>query len=381
MSERHFETDAVHAGLNVEPTTGAINVPIYASSTFVQDAPGEHKGYEYSRTANPTRDALETALAELEGCGPGGEAMAAASGLAATSLIGYLLKPGDHVVIPHDAYGGTYRFFVQVLGEHGVSATTVDFTDANAVAAAVTPNTRLLWVETPTNPFLHIVDLEAVAGIAAELSALLAVDNTFATPYLQRPLSLGADLAIHSTTKYLGGHSDVIGGAVIANDPELVERLRFVQNAAGPAASPFDSFLVLRGLRTLALRMDRHCSNAAVVADFLADHPSVAQVYYPGRLDHPGHAIAERQMSASGGMVSFRHAHGAEAAQKTASATELFLLAESLGGVESLIEVPATMTHVSVAGTALEVPDDLVRLSVGIEHIDDLLVDLERALA
>jgi len=377
-----FETDAIHAGQEPEATTGAVTVPIYATSTFVQDAPGRHRGYEYSRTHNPTRHALEVALAALEGVAPntGGGAVATASGMAATALIGYLLKPGDHVLLPNDAYGGTFRFFARVLADQGVAWSVVDMTDRRLLETAVRSETRLVWVETPTNPFLRLVDIEHAATVAHAQDASLVVDNTFATPYLQHPLAAGADVVLHSTTKYLGGHSDTVGGALVTGRPELDERFRFLLNAAGPVPGPFDAWLVLRGIKTLAVRMERHCANAARVAAFLSDHPVVSEVFYPGLSRHSQHELATRQMAGFGGMVSFRAAGGAGAAQRVASSTRLFLLAESLGGVESLIEVPAAMTHASVRGTALEVPDDLVRLSVGLEHIDDLLEDLDQAL-
>ncbi|MFQ5948795.1 MAG: cystathionine gamma-synthase [Acidimicrobiia bacterium] len=377
-----FETKAIHAGQDPDPATGAVVVPIYATTTFAQEGPGEHKGYEYSRTANPTRHALETALAAVEGVpeGSGGGAVATASGMAATALVGYLLRPGDHVVLPDDAYGGTYRFFARVLAEQGVEWSAADLTDPEALQAAIAENTRLVWVESPTNPLMRIIDLEAAIEIARAAGALVCVDNTFATPYLQRPLGLGADLVLHSTTKYLGGHSDVVGGALVTGDAELAERLRFLHNAVGPVAGAFDAWLVLRGLKTLALRMERHCANAARIAEFLAGHDSVDEVFYPGLASHPQHETAARQMDGFGGMVSFRSAGGAEAARRIATSTKLFLLAESLGAVESLIEIPAQMTHTSVAGTALEVPEDLVRLSVGIEHVDDLIADLDQAL-
>lgn len=377
-----FETDAIHAGQEPDPTTGAVTVPIYATSTFVQDAPGRHRGYEYSRTDNPTRHALEVALAALEGVTPesGGGAVATASGMAATALIGYLLKPGDHVLLPNDAYGGTFRFFARVLAEQGVAWSAVDMTDRRLLETAVRPETKLLWVETPTNPLLRLVDIEHAGAVAQAQGARLVVDNTFATPYLQHPLAAGADIVLHSTTKYLGGHSDTVGGALITGDADLHERFRFLLNAAGPVPGPFDAWLVLRGLKTLAVRMERHCVNAARVAAFLRDHPAVEEVIYPGLTDHPQHELAARQMTGFGGMVSFRPAGGPAAAGRVASSTRLFLLAESLGGVESLVEVPAVMTHASVQGTPLEVPDDLIRLSVGIEHIDDLLEDLDQAL-
>lgn len=377
-----FETRAIHAGQEPDPGTGSVVVPIYATSTYAQDEPGRHRGYEYSRTDNPTRHALEVALASLEGLDleGGGGAVATASGMAATALAGYLLRPGDHVLLPDDAYGGTFRFFARVLGEQGIAWSTVDMRDPERLAAAIRPETRLVWVETPTNPLLRLVGIGAAAQAAQAAEALLLVDNTFATPFLQRPFEHGADLVLHSTTKYLGGHSDVVGGALLAADPELYERLRFLQNAAGPVAGPFDAWLVLRGLKTLALRMERHCANARALAGFLAGHPQVEEVLYPGLPGHPQHDLAARQMSDFGGMVSFRPKGGAETARRVASSTRWFLLAESLGGVESLVEVPAAMTHLSVAGTPLEVPDDLVRLSVGIEHVEDLREDLDRAL-
>jgi cystathionine gamma-synthase len=377
-----FETRAIHSGQDPDPTTGAVVVPIYATSTYAQDAPGKHAGYEYSRTDNPTRTALQEALASLEGVteGSGGGSVATASGMAATALMGYLLGSGDHVLLPNDAYGGTFRFFAQVLGEQGFEWSVADPTDLDAVRAGIKSRTRLVWVETPTNPMLRIADIAAMAEIAHEAGAMLCVDNTFATPYLQRPLDLGADVVLHSTTKYLGGHSDVVGGALVTGDALLHERLRFLQNAAGPVPGPFDSYLVLRGIKTLGVRMDRHCDNAMAIAEFLAGDDRITEVFYPGLADHPGHELAHRQMDRFGAMISFRPAGGVAAANRVAQRTELFFLAESLGGVESLVEVPAAMTHASVAGTALEVPDDLVRLSVGIEHVDDLIADLDRAL-
>lgn len=377
-----FETDAIHAGQDPEPTTGAVTVPIYATSTYVQDEPGRHRGYEYSRTDNPTRHALEVALAALEGVAPGeeGGAVATASGMAATALIGYLLRPGDHVLLPDDAYGGTFRFFAGVLAEQGITWSTVDMTDRRLLETAVRPETKLIWVETPTNPLLRLVDLGHAAAVAGTTDAYLVVDNTFATPYLQRPLAAGADIVLHSSTKYLGGHSDTVGGALVTGRSDLHERFRFLLNAAGPVPGPFDAWLVLRGIKTLAVRMERHCTNAARIAGFLNEHPAVSETMYPGLAGHPQHDLAARQMAGFGGMVSFQAAGGPEAAARIASATRLFLLAESLGGVESLIEVPAAMTHTSVQGTPLEVPADLIRLSVGIEHIDDLLEDLDQAL-
>ncbi len=380
MKKPKFETIAIHAGQDPDPTTGAVVTPIYATSTYAQEAPGESV-YEYSRTDNPTRTALQIALAELEGAGVHGGSVATASGMAATALIGYLFKPGDHLIVPNDAYGGTYRFIARVLAEQGVDWSVVDQTDLAAVEAAMRPETRLVWAETPTNPLLRVVDIAALASIAHGRDARLVVDNTFATSYLQQPLGLGADVSLYSTTKYVGGHSDVVGGALVTTDGELLEQLRFLQNAAGPVPGPFDAYLILRGLRTLAVRMDRHCANARQIAEFLVDHPAVGEVFFPGLAAHPQHELAARQMSDFGGMISFRTRAGPDVAEKVVAKTKLFLLAESLGAVESLVEVPALMTHMSVAGTALEVPPDLVRLSVGIEHVDDLSADLDQALA
>jgi cystathionine beta-lyase/cystathionine gamma-synthase len=377
-----FETKAIHAGQAPDTVTGSVVVPIHATSTYRQEAPGKHGGYEYSRTDNPTRTALQEALAALEGVdrGDGGGCVATSSGMAAVALIGYLLAPGDHVVLPDDAYGGTFRFFAGVLAGQGVEWTAADLSMPGALDRALRPETKVVWVETPTNPLLRIVDIASVAAAARETEAITVVDNTFASPYLQRPLALGADVVLHSTTKYLGGHSDVVGGALVTADAALHERLRYLQNAAGPVPGPFDAWLVLRGLKTLAVRMDRHSENAAAVAAFLDEDDRVAEVHYPGLAAHPGHALAARQMSAFGGMVSFRPTGGVGAASAVAAGTRLFTLAESLGGVESLIEVPAAMTHLSVAGTPLEVAPDLVRLSVGIEHADDLISDLDTAL-
>ncbi len=377
-----FETRAIHAGQDPDPTTGAVVVPIYATSTYAQDAPGKHAGYEYSRTDNPTRTALQDALASLEGVadGSGGGSVATASGMAAASLMGYLLDAGDHILLPNDAYGGTFRFFTQVLGRQGFEWSVADPTDLDAFRAAVRPNTKLVWLETPTNPMLRVADIAAMAQIAVAAGAVFCVDNTFATPYLQRPLDHGADVVLHSTTKYLGGHSDVVGGALVTRDAEMLERLRFLQNAAGPVPGPFDAFLILRGIKTLGVRMDRHCDNAMAIAEWLASDDRVEDVIYPGLADHPDHEIAHGQMDRFGAIISLRPKGGVEAAHSMTERTELFFLAESLGGVESLIEVPAAMTHTSVAGTDLEVPEDLVRLSVGIEHVDDLIEDLDRAL-
>jgi len=395
-----FETLAIHAGQEPDPLTGAVVPPIYQVSTYKQDGVGgvrggtrsaaDHggvatgpgrwvEGYEYSRTANPTRGALEECLAALEG---GVRALAFASGMAAEDcLIRTICRPGDHVLIPHDAYGGTFRLFDKVHVHWGVTYHPVPVSDPESVRAAATAfNPALIWVETPTNPLLSIADIAALAQIAHASGALLAVDNTFASPYLQQPLALGADAVIHSTTKYLGGHSDVVGGAVVVADAGLAERLAFLQNAAGSAGAPFDAWLTLRGVKTLAVRMDRHCDNGAQVAMFLANHSRVAQVYYPGLADHPGHEVAAKQMRGFGGMVSFRHADGEAAAVRMCGRTRLFTLGESLGGVESLIEHPAKMTHASAAGSPLEVPADLVRLSVGIENCADLIEDLREAL-
>ena len=373
-----FETRAVHAGQAPDESTGAITVPIHLATTFVQSAPGQHKGYEYARTSNPTRAALEGSVASLEGARHG---FAFASGMAAEDALVGLLRPGDHVVLGLDAYGGTFRLIARVYGERGIEWSAADLTDPDALAAALRPETRQVWVETPTNPMLSIVDIAAAGDAARSVGALLVVDNTFATPYLQNPLALGADVVVHSSTKYLGGHSDVVGGFVAVDDDELAERLAFVQNAAGAVPGPFDCYLLLRGIKTLAVRMDRHCDNAAAVAEFLAGHPAVAGVLYPGLADHPGHEVARRQMSGFGGMVSCILAGGEAAAVAAVSSTQVFRLAESLGAVESLIEQPSTMTHLSVADSPLAVDPGLIRLSVGIENIDDLLADLDQALA
>ena len=372
-----FETRAIHVGQEPDEATGAITVPIHMATTFVQPAPGQHRGYEYSRTSNPTRAALERSVAGLEGASHG---FAFASGMAAEDALVGLLHPGDHVVLGNDAYGGTFRLIARVYGERGIEWSAVDLTDTEALTAALRPETRQVWMETPTNPMLTVVDIAAVAGAAHSVGARLVVDNTFATPYLQNPLVLGADVVVHSSTKYLGGHSDVVGGFIAANEDELAEQLAFVQNAVGAVPSPFDCYLLLRGIKTLGVRMDRHCSNAVQVASFLGDHPAVARVLYPGLRDHPGHEVAARQMSGFGGMVSFILHGGETAAVGAVSSTRVFRLAESLGAVESLIEQPSTMTHLSVADSPLAVDPGLIRLSVGIETIDDLLADLERAL-
>ncbi len=379
-SKSGFETRAIHAGYQPDATTGSVIPPIYATSTYKQDGVGGLRGgYEYSRSANPTRTALEGNLAALE---EGERAFAFASGLAAEhTLIRALCTPGDHVVIPDDAYGGTFRLFDKVEQAWGLAHSPAPVSDADAVRAAIRPGeTRLVWVETPTNPLLNIGDIEALAAVAHEAGALLVVDNTFASPYLQQPLTLGADVVVHSTTKYCGGHSDVIGGALVVRDLGLAEQVGFHQNAIGAVAGPFDAWLTLRGLKTLGVRMDRHCDNAERVVDFLTRHPAVAEVIYPGLSEHPGHEIAGRQMKRYGGIVSFRVAGGETRALDVCARAEVFTLAESLGGIESLIEHPGRMTHASVAGTDLEVPSDLIRLSVGIETADDLIADLDRAL-
>ncbi|WP_433572254.1 cystathionine gamma-synthase [Streptomyces sp. CA-251247] len=383
MSDQHsfhsLETLAIHAGNTADPLTGAVVPPIYQVSTYKQDGVGGLRGgYEYSRSANPTRTALEENLAALEG---GRRGLAFASGLAAEDcLLRALLEPGDHVVIPNDAYGGTFRLFAKVVSRWGVSWSVADTSDAAAVRAAVTEKTKLIWVETPSNPLLGITDIAAVAEVARSSNVKLVVDNTFASPYLQQPISLGADIVVHSLTKYMGGHSDVVGGALIAADPSVGEELAYHQNAMGAVAGPFDAWLVLRGIKTLPVRMDRHSENAGRVVEMLTRHPKVTEVLYPGLPEHPGHEIAAKQMKAFGGMVSFRVQGGEEAAVEVCNRTKLFTLGESLGGVESLIEHPGRMTHASVAGSALEVPADLVRASVGIESADDLIADLQQAL-
>jgi cystathionine gamma-synthase len=380
-SQDAFETLAIHAGQEPDVLTGAVVPPIYQVSTFKQDGVGGLRGgYEYSRTANPTRTALEQCLAALEA---GAAALAFASGMAAEDcLLRTACSPGDHLLIPDDAYGGTYRLFARVLTGWGISHQVVPMSDIAAVRAALAARpVKMVWTETPTNPLLNIVDIRALARAVHEAGAMLVVDNTFASPYLQQPLSLGADAVVHSTTKYLGGHSDVVGGAVVVADPGLAERIAFTQNATGGVPGPLDAWLTLRGVKTLAVRMDRHCRNAMRVAQMLAEHPAVAEVLYPGLPTHPGHKTAQEQMRAFGGMVSFRLLAGEEAAVRACGRTRLFTLGESLGGVESLIEHPARMTHVSVAGSELEVPGDLIRLSVGIEDCDDLLDDLRQALA
>jgi cystathionine gamma-synthase len=372
--QTHFETRVIHGGQQADAETGAVIPPIYQVSTYKQDGVGNtRKGYEYSRSANPTRDALEANLASLEG---GVRGLAFASGLAAEdTLLRTLCRPGDHVVIPGDAYGGTYRLFARVLERWGLEFTPVAQQNLEEVRRAVRDNTRIVWCETPTNPLLNIADIEGLAGIARDAGARLVVDNTFASPALQQPLSLGADIAVHSTTKYLGGHSDVIGGALVTGDAQLGEELAYHQNAMGGVAGPFDSWLVLRGIKTLAVRMDRHCDNAERIVAVLREHDAVTQVHYPDNDE-----VARKQMTRFGGMVSFRVSGGEQHAVDVCGRTRLFTLAESLGGVESLIEHPGRMTHASAAGSALEVPSDLVRLSVGIENADDLIADLRSAL-
>ncbi|MBN6034605.1 cystathionine gamma-synthase [Amycolatopsis sp. 195334CR] len=375
-----FETRAIHAGQEPDPRTGAVIVPIYQTSTYAQDGVGGTRegDYEYSRTANPTRTALEQALASLEG---GRHGLAFASGMAATdAVLRTVLRPGDHLVLGDDAYGGTFRLIDKVLAHWGVEYSVAHLSNLDEVRAAIRPETKLIWCESPTNPLLGIADIAALSGLAHSAGARLVVDNTFATPYLQNPLSLGADVVLHSTTKYLGGHSDVVGGAVITNEDELREQLFFMRNTSGAVPGPFDAFLTMRGLKTLAVRMERHCDNAELIANALVAHPKVAKVYYPGLPEHPGHEIAAKQMRRFGGMISFTHADGEQAALETAARTELFILAESLGGIESLIEHPGRMTHASVVGSTLQVPAELLRLSVGIEDSRDLLDDLLKAL-
>jgi cystathionine gamma-synthase len=371
-----FQTRAIHAGQDPDALYGAVNVPIYQTSTYAQDAVGQPKVWDYARGGNPTREALQVALASLEG---GERAFCFSSGLGAEATLLLALKPGDHLVLADDVYGGTYRLLARVLAEWGLAFSTVDLTDADALRAVLRPETRLVWVETPSNPLLKIVDIAAVAAAAHDAGARVVVDNTFATPALQRPLELGADAVVHSVTKYLAGHSDLIGGAIVTSDPEWTERLAFLVNAVGAVPGPMDCYLALRGVKTLAVRMRAHCEGAGAIARFLSAHPKVTAVHYPGLATHPGHDVASRQMSDFGGIVSFEVA-GADEALAIAGRTRLFFLAESLGGVESLIEVPGPMTHASVAGSPLEVPENLIRLSVGIEHPDDLIADLDRAL-
>ncbi len=380
IAQQGFSTRAIHAGQDADPATGATVVPIYATSTYTQEAPGRHKGYEYSRSGNPTRTALESCLAALEG---GERGLAFASGLAATTAVLSLLRPGDEVVAAADLYGGTYRLLERVFKPWGLLTRYTDDPAPAGLAKLVTAETRLVWIETPTNPLLQVLDISAIAEIAHRVKALMAVDNTFATPYLQQPLRMGADLVVHSTTKYLGGHSDVVGGAVIGSHDQLAP-IAFYQNAAGGVPGPFDAWLTLRGMKTLAVRMDRHCANAAELAPWLAQQPQIERVYYPGLEDHPGHMLARRQMRGFGGMISVRLRGGGEGARRFLGRTRLFSLAESLGGVESLVCYPATMTHASIPAEVRQargVDDGLVRLSVGIEDVADLREDLRQALA
>ncbi|MBG6213951.1 MAG: cystathionine gamma-synthase [Cryobacterium sp.] len=379
VNTQKFDTIAIHAGQEFDATTGAVIPPIYQTSTYVQDGIGNLRGgYEYSRGGNPTRTVLESLLAALEG---GTHGLSFASGLAAEdTILRAILKPGDHVVLGNDVYGGTHRLINKVHAAWGVHNTTVEMSDLSAVEAAIRPETKILWVETPSNPLMKISDIAALAEIAHRHGIVAIVDNTFASPALQHPLALGADVVVHSTTKYLGGHSDVLGGALIINDDELYEKAQFLQFAAGPVSAPLDSWLTVRGIKTLSVRMDRHCTNAQAIAEYLDGHPAIEQVYYPGLPGHPGHELAKKQMSGFGGMISVAFAGGAAAARLFAESMHLFQLAESLGGVESLVNYPSEMTHASVRGTELEVADNIVRLSVGIEDVADLIADLESAL-
>jgi cystathionine gamma-synthase len=373
-----FNTRAIHIGSEPDAVTGAVNPPVYLTSTYAQDGVGVVRFSDYARGDNPTRSALETCLANLEGARHG---VAFASGLAGEDALLRTLSPGDHVIIGRDAYGGTYRLLTRVFGEWGVDVTSVELSDPESLASGFSERTKMVWVETPSNPLLHVFSIAALATSAHERGAMLVVDNTFASPYLQQPLSLGADVVVHSTTKYIGGHSDVLGGFVGTNNDEVAAKLRFHQYAIGAVPGPLDCYLLLRGVKTLGVRMDRHCSNARAVAAFLGEHPSVERVYYPGLASHPGHDIAAAQMSDFGGMVSFTLKSGVDVARKVCESTSVFLLAESLGGVESLIELPSAMTHLSVAGSLLEPPEGLIRLSVGIEDLEDLIDDLAQALS
>lgn len=378
--KQKFDTVAIHAGQEFDPTTGAVIPPIYQSSTYVQDGIGNLRGgYEYSRGTNPTRDSLETLIAALEG---GKHGLSFASGLAAEdTILRAILKPGDHIVLGNDVYGGTHRLIERVHGPWGVRNTTVEMSDLRAVEQAIIPGeTKILWVETPSNPLMKISDIAELADIGHRAGAIVIVDNTFASPALQHPLTHGADVVVHSTTKYLGGHSDVLGGALVINDDELFEKAQFLQFAVGPVSAPLDAWLTVRGIKTLSVRMDRHCSNAQKIAEHLEGHPAIERVYYPGLPSHPGHELAKQQMTGFGGMLSVSFKGGAKAARKFAESMHLFQLAESLGGVESLVNYPSEMTHASVRGTELEVPDNVVRLSVGIEDVADLIDDLDRAL-
>ena len=381
MNEGRFDTLAIHAGQTPDATSGAVMTPIVLSSTFAQDGPGAHKGYDYSRAGNPTRTALEGCLAALEG---GSDAIAFSSGCAATTAILMLLKSGDHVLSCDDVYGGTFRLFDKVVKQFGVSADLIDMSDVSRVEAAIKPNTKVIWIETPSNPMLKIFDIAAVAAVAKKRGILCVVDNTFATPYLQNPLALGADLVVHSATKYLNGHSDVVGGCVMTNDKELAERLHFIQKAVGSVPSPFDCYLILRGLKTLGVRMRQHVQSARILAEYLNGHAQVARVFYPGLATHPGHAVAAQQMRGFGGMISFEVKGGLPAATKLLKTVRIFACAESLGGVESLAEHPAIMTHASLTPegrAALGIGDGLIRLSVGIEDVSDLREDLDRGFA
>ena len=378
MSKK-IETLAIHGGQKPDPSTGAIMTPIYQTSTYVQEAVGKTKGYEYARSGNPTRTALEACLAALESAKFG---LAFSSGMAATDVLLRMFEPGDHILAGIDVYGGTFRLFDKELSRFGFEFDFIDMSDVENIESAIKSNTRLLWLESPTNPHLSLAYLKAIADLAKSHPSkpLLAVDNTFASPYVQQPLTLGADFVLHSTTKYLGGHSDAIGGALLLNDEAHYERLAFLQNAAGAVPGPMDCFLILRGLKTLHVRMDRHAENASKIAEFLSQHPKVEKIYYPFHESHPQQALAKKQMRNGGGMLSFQLKGGAGAAVKVAESTELFALAESLGGIESLIEIPAVMTHLSTVGSMLEVSPSLVRLSVGIENVDDLIDDLDQAL-
>lgn len=373
-----FNTRAIHVGSEPDPLTGAVNPPVYLTSTYAQDAVGVVKFSDYARGDNPTRAALEVCLANLEGAKHG---VAFASGLAGEDALFRTLSPGDHVILGRDAYGGTYRLLTRIFGEWGIKVDSVELSDPESLGAAFTDTTRMVWVETPSNPLLHVVSIADLAAAAHAHGAHLVVDNTFASPYLQQPLAHGADVVVHSTTKYIGGHSDVLGGFVATNNDELAARLKFHQYAIGAVPGPLDCYLLLRGVKTLGVRMDRHCSNARAIVAFLSDHSSVERVYYPGLASHPGHDVAAAQMSDFGGMVSFTLKSGVDVAKKVCESTSVFTLAESLGGVESLIELPSAMTHLSVAGSLLEPPEGLIRLSVGIEDLDDLIDDLAQALA
>ncbi|WP_104118914.1 cystathionine gamma-synthase [Arthrobacter sp. B1805] len=376
-----FNTRAVHAGQTPDPTTGAVIPPLYQTTTFAQDGIGKlRNGYEYGRGTNPTRDSLQVQIAALEG---GKHAFSFSSGLAAEdALIRAALRPGDHIVLGNDAYGGTYRLIDRVLSQWGITNSAVDMADTAAVRAAIAGNnTRMVWVETPSNPMMKITDIAATAQLAHDAGALLVVDNTFASPYLQQPLTFGADVVVHSTTKYIGGHSDASGGAVVVNDDELAEKIGFIQFAVGAVSAPMEAWLTTRGLKTLGVRMDRHSSNAMAIARWLQDQDEVERVYYPGLADHPGHELAAAQMKDFGGMISVTFKGGADAAKKVAESTHVFLLAESLGGIESLMNYPSDMTHASVKGTELAVPENLIRLSVGIEDLEDLIGDLEQAIS